>query len=263
MTDQTPITPPREPVIGDNSKAQEEAILAMIAENGIDTILSVYIGSHSTKIDKLVVRGAELKASVDRAVIDSQDKADNGATVLKMITTLESVADADKKDIKGPILTASKALDAVFKSIADGADSTKKALKKKLGAFEDEKEQKAAAERARLQAEAEQAQRAAEAAAAAGSATQAEIASQKAETLAEQAQTHAAVKTRSAAGASVHTRKDRRWEITDHALLAPDFWKPDEDKISAAVKGLTDDEITAGGKLAGIRTYFETAIVGR
>lgn len=265
MNTQAPIdTAQAEPVaeIGDNG--QDKAILDLIADHGIDTILNVYVKHKGAEVlAPLVKRADELSASAGRADIKDAESAKGAATLLKMFNTAgKSVEDA-KTPFKAPILAATRTIDGAFKAVVTKIDAGKKVIGDKAVAYQRKLDDAAAAERKRLADEAEAQRKAAEEAAKEGNVVEAEIISQQAEETAKQAEKTVAGPTRSESGATMFARHYPRFEITDEAKLAPGFWMPNHQAIEAAVAALSEDELKAGDKIPGLRTWQETKMSAR
>lgn len=201
----------------------------------------------------LAGRCDELFAAAERATIASQGDVEKAADLIKMFNTGIKKADEARKDGKEPLLEGGKAVDAVFNPVINRMKEGKTIIERKSSAYLTAERQKAEAERKRLE---DEARAAAAAAAEAPSATIAAQQTAQAEQLVQKAATiEAPRKVTSNSGATLHTRKETKWEIEDQALLPADYWIPDLTKIGAAVK--------AGITVPGVKVWVEEKMVAR
>jgi chromosome segregation ATPase len=195
---------------------------------------------------------------LDGAKVEDQKTADAIAKLLNMLRAAEKSADSARKVEKEPHDKAAKAVDAKFKPLLErvklASDACKKALAPWLEKLEAEK--RAAAEKARQEAEAkaraaQDALRAADAANLAARAEAEELVKQakKAEAAASRAEKDTA-NASGGVGRAVSLRTVYRAEVADYTAAARHFWKAAPDEMRAFVQKLAEDTVRSAGSNA-------------
>lgn len=211
---------------------------------------------------KLRQRADDLSGGAARCEVTDEDTAAKATDMVKMIQALIRKAEDQRTDAKKPFLDAGKKIDGIYNPIKTVAEAAKRAVESKLSTYLRQKRDAEEAERQRL---AEEARAAAEAAKRADSATTAQELTDKAEQLAARAATpKPSAPVRSDLGAVASTRKVRRYEIVDPALLPAEYWTPDLHLIAAKVNS---SEAPDGAKewhpIPGVRAWLDEQVIVR
>lgn len=225
---------------------------AIIGGNNPPPEEQVVLDFREAMFEKLPVwekRIEDLKASADRAVIDSEEAAGKGGDLVKAIRAMNNAINEAHRGAKDPYLRATKAVDAAKNQCAAALDAAKAKIDGKLTNFL--REQQAIAEKARREAEArarEEAERAAEAERARREAEQAgDIdAMEQIEAVAAPARVESKVEPiRSIdTGAAVAGRKEWQCQVEDHGIAVLEML--DDDKIKEAIEACAKRRMRAG-----------------
>lgn len=206
---------------------------------------------------------------LDGAVVDSQDLADGIAHLLTMIRAAEKRADEARKTEKQPHLNAAKAVDEAYKPIIEKAKlataTCKTALKPWLE--QQEAEKRAAAEKARQEAEAKT--QAAREAMQATDGTNLEARAAAEELVKDAKKTERAADRASndkakagKLGRAVSLRTSYRAEITDAKEFARYVWQRYREELTEFLTALAQREVTKGQRdLPGVTVHTEQKAV--
>lgn len=199
--------------------------------------------AHKANIDDL---RTEATAWLDGKAVESAEEAEGISTLIDLARTARDAADDQRAAEKKPHDDASKAVQAKWKPLVDGADRIVKVCLEKVAAWRlaerDRKEAAAALARAEAEAEAEAATAALQ-----GSSGDL-VAREQAEQIVESAKMAGKVasKAEKAATKGNGLRTTFRAQITDFAAAARHYWQPEHDRFEALVLELAQRDVTAG-----------------
>lgn len=231
-------------------------------EPTLDLSTATLNGILARRSDTLATRQAALLAGLDRFKAAIQpDGIPNDETLGRagdfdrQLRELEQALDAQRTEVKAPVLAASKIIDGHYRSLSDPLGAGRRVVQDAMSAYAARKRREAE-EQAR--AEAAALARKAELAADRGDTATAVALDEQAEQVAQAAT--APVRVASDLGTTVFTRKGP-WKvrITDAAKIPREYLMPNEPKLLAEAR--TNKAIEAGEQpIPGVEFYRETKV---
>lgn len=165
--------------------------------------------------------------------ITSQHELDEAAAVLKRIKEISKTIEARKKEITAPIMAGLASVRDMFRPHEEKLKNTEAVFKSAILLYQNAEEEKAAKERARIEARVEK------------GTMRPDTAAGKLETIPERPKT-----------AGIQTRKISKVRIFDESLIPREYLVPDMAKI-------TEDVLRQNKEIPGVERYEEKVLASR